>query len=202
MSSAERMVRNHAMGILLSAGLNPEREERRRLSNAAWRHPITRYGASDAVHGPACDLLEELGYDPDRDAEHHLALPECGLARTDPSPIAGDAVRLTGRWSIAMPGTIMTLSSCDVPGGLRIGRGGHYMGDDGTVSLTVGGPSSYLALDVSRLVPTGLVVRRPFWRFFDLAGPDQGVDFTRPVALWEWNGSDADFIHHEEELAA
>lgn len=201
MNGTAALVHKRALGMIWSAGLAPTREERWRLKSAAWRHQPSDLWKNGAIDQAACDLLEEMGYRPDRHAPWDLVLAEAGPARTT-TPLAGDALRLTGRWSILPVGTIMTLSSTDTPGGFRIGRGGHYMNHDGGVSLSCGGPSTHLALAVGALVATGEVVRLPFWRFADLPGAGEGVDFTRPVALWEWNGDEADFIVPTTELAA
>jgi len=200
-SALAALVHKRALGMLWSAGHTPSRKERSRLRNDAWRHQPSDSWRGEAIHSSACDLLESVGYAPDRTKPWDLAIPEA-TTPISASPRAGHALRLTRRWSIAPEGTVMTLSSTDVPGGFRIGRGGHYMDHDGRVHLTCGGPSSMLALDVQAMRATRDVVRLPFWRFADLPGAGEGVDFTRPVALWEWDADEADFLGRNTELAA
>ena len=195
------LVHKRALGMLWSSGRAPSAEERARLRNDAWRHRPADLCSGDAVQTSACDLLEQAGYAPDRGAAWDLALPEVAAPHLA-APKAGHALRLTARWSIAPAGTVLTLSSTDVLGGFRIGRGGHYMEHDGRVRLSCGGPSSFLALDVRAMVPTGEIVRMPFWRFAELPGAGEGVDFTRPVAVWEWDGDDADFLERATRMAA
>lgn len=201
MNTMAALVHKRALGMLWSAGLAPTREERSRLRSETWRHQPADCWKSGAVQDSTCDLLEACGYAPDRSAAWDLAFAETTTLVTS-TPAAGHALRLTAPWSIAPKGAIMTLSSIDRTGGFRIGRGGHYMDHDGHVHLTSGGPSTATALDVRAMVPTGEIVRMPFWRFADLAGPGEGVDFTRPVALWEWDGDEADFLDRPMELAA
>jgi hypothetical protein len=201
MNGLADLVHKRALGMMWSAGLTPSREERARLRSEAWRHQPSDCWKEDAIRSSACDLLEAMGHATNREAAWDLAIREA--TDVDPSrPRAGHALRLTGRWSIAPEGAVLTLSSTGRTDGFRIGRGGHYMDHDGHVHLTCGGPSSALALDVKAMKPTGEIVRLPFWRFADLPGAGEGVDFTRPVALWEWNGDEADFLDRITELAA
>lgn len=190
-----------ALAMLWSAGVATPPEERRRILTAAWSHRTGDEWTEAGLHGSACRLLQACGHSPGPSLPWEKAIREV-VAPRGPAPRSGDAVRLTAPWSIVPAGGILTLSDAGRTDGFRIGRGGHYMEHDGQVHLTAGGPSTHLALDATALVPTGETVRRPFWRFADLPGPGQGVDFTRPVALWEWDGDQTRFLTEPQRIAA
>lgn len=197
------LVYRHALAILWSAGHQPSRSQRISLQSDAWKvpapkhYPLETQGLMDA----ACALLRLHGYDPDPTKPVEQALPEIQQLITS-TPMAGHAVRLTGKWFIKGPGTIFTLSSTDTPGRLKIGCGSHYMTEDGLVSLSAGGPSSARGLRTECLVATGEIMRVQFWRFHLSPEANGGVYFTRPAAIWEWDGDEAAFSNLSNELAA
>lgn len=168
---------------------------------AAWRH-----GPSEdwlirpqAMNEAASSLLRDFGYAPDPTRPFDEALPEVLIMHRH-SPAPGHAVRVVGSkgWMGVEEGRMLTLSSTDERGRLKIGSGRHYLTEEDSVSLSSGGPGSIGGLRTSVLGRTDETVRMPFWRFHQQREANGGVDFTRPVPVWTWDGDGAAFAYEGE----
>lgn len=104
-------------------------------------------------------------------------------------PRAGDAVRLTHKWSIAEAGDYGIL-------------GGVVRSDSEELSITFrpsiyyngqycscsGGPGTF-AQSIHLLTPTEETKRVTCWMFHkDMQGAGRGIYFYRTVRVWEWDG--------------
>lgn len=195
------LVYHRALAMLWSAGHAPSRSQRVSMQCAAMRHspgpnwPLDQQLMTDA----ACALLATFGYAPDASKPYDEALPEVTIMHRH-SPAPGHAVRIVGDggWMGVKQGEILTLSSTDERGRLKIGSGRHYLTEDGAVSLSSGGPGSIGGLRTDVLGRTDETMRRRFWRFHLSPEANGGVDFTRPVPVWTWDGDGAAFDHEEE----
>jgi len=194
--SFKALIYRRALAMLWSAGHAPSSAQRSRMEHDARAIPLqeTWPVSESAFNEAASRLLAKHGYLADPSKPYDQALPETqSLGWHRPRP--GDAVRLVGDrgWFILPKGEIMTLSSCDAPGRLRIGKGGHYRTEKGSVSLSAGGPSSARGLRTEVLGKTDEFRRMEFWRFHQTAEANGGVYFSRPARVWTWDGDEAGF---------
>jgi hypothetical protein len=198
------MVYKRALAMLWSAGHAPTRSQRIRMQGEAWRVPLAEdwLMRRPAVNEAAADLLLRFGYLADATRPYDEALPETQTMH-DYAPMPGHAVRITGDkgWMGVEKGDLMTLSSCSEQGRLHIGRGHHTLSESGSVSLSNGGPSSMLGLRTAVLGRTDEIVRMRFWRFHLSPEANGGVDFTRPVPVWTWDGDASAFDELMAEAA-
>lgn len=190
------LVYRTALSALWSAGHRPSRSQRINMQSKSWRHSPAADWPLDpkAMSTAACGLLREFGYDARPSGHVHEMLPEVDTVLRH-SPAAGHAVRIVGEggWMGVKPGDLMTLSSNGDRGRLHIGRGHHYMTEEGSVSLSSGGPGSMIGLRTGVLGRTDETVRMGFWRFHGLPEANGGVEFSRPVPVWTWDGSESSF---------
>lgn len=185
-----------ALAALLSAGHALTPGLKRAVQRAAWTAPASAvYGAKGAQRDAVCDILEKVGFRPDRQSDLPDVLPDV-TGETDSRPAAGHAVRILNGWSIAKPGALAVLSG---PRGWKtkaftIGIGGHYWEghDDSAVYLSAGGPSSILRLHADKLKRTEDWAPVSFWRFRDTPAANTGIYYTRRVPVWAWSGDDSD----------
>lgn len=197
------LVHKCALSILWSAGHDPSRSQRISMQSRSYAHGPTPDWPmrKEALVEAACSLLREFGYAPDASKGVDHALPEVRIM-TRHGPAAGHAVMVDGDggWMGVRRGDVLTLSSNDDASRLHIGKGVHTMhnGPDGGVSLSSGGPSSMIGIRKDALRRTDRTVRLRFWRFRGLPEANGGVDFTRPVPVWEWDGDERAFNDLEE----
>lgn len=112
-------------------------------------------------------------------------------------PMPGDAVLLTGPFSIATPGQVAIIEG--VVGEARDeylvnfcysafrGPNSKYAKDPTEFVSCSGGPAPYLL--ASALKPTGRTRRVTFWRWKDLPRAGGGERYTLDVPEWEWDGT-------------
>jgi len=191
------LIYRRALAMLWSAGHEPSRSDRIRLQSEAWKISLAPDWLSRkaALNEAAAELLGAFGHDADATVEYDVALPYVGTARSGAAPVAGDAVRVTGEggWMGVEQGQLLVLTPCHLDGRMNVGRGRHYLNENGSVSLSSGGPASIIGLRTEVLVPTTETIRIGFWRFHLSPEANGGVDFTRPVGVWNWDGDESAF---------
>jgi hypothetical protein len=154
------------------------------------------------LNAAACSMLRDFGYAADPDKPLSEALPEvCSITRHGPRP--GDLVEVDGNggWMGVKPGDKLMLASCDSPRRLNIGRGHHYKTEQGQVSLSNGGPSSIIGMRTEVLRRSERIERASYWRFHLNPEASGGVEFSRPVSVWLWDGSPKAFDKELQEAA-
>lgn len=191
------LIYRRALAMLWSAGHEPTRDDRFAMRSKAWNVSLapdwlTRRAA---LNEAAATLLREFGHQADATVEFDVALPYVGAARPNDVPTPGDAVRITGEdgWNGVPRGGILVLTGCHIESRMNVGRGHHHLHESGLVNLSSGGPASIIGLRTEVLVRTDETVRMGFWRFHLSPEANGGVDFTRPVNLWEWDGAESAF---------
>lgn len=191
------LIYRRALAMLWSAGHEPSVADRIAMRSAAWNVTL----ASDwlmrkaALNEAAAILLRGFGHEADDTVEFDVALPYIGGTRPNTVPVAGDAVRITGEggWMGVRKGQLLVLTGCHLEGRMNVGCGRHHLYENGLVSLSSGGPASIIGLRTEVLGRTDQTIRVGFWRFHLHPEANGGVDFTRPVNLWEWDGAESAF---------
>jgi hypothetical protein len=175
------------------------------MQTQAYKYPLPAdwiMSSERSLNASACSMLRDFGYAADADKPFYEALPEvCTVTRYAPQP--GDLVEVdgTGGWMGVKPGEKLMLSSCDAPRRLNIGKGHHYKTEEGQVSLSNGGPSSIVGMRTEVLRRSDRIERASYWRFHLNPEASGGVDFSRPVSVWLWDGSPTAFAQDFQEAA-